>query len=179
MEKKTKWIIDPAHSEIQFKVRHLVISTVTGGFDVFKGVVFTEGDDFSNAEAEFTADVNSINTNQKDRDNHLRSADFFDAANHSTISFRSTAFTKTGESTYLMTGDLTIRETTLPIDILVSLGGIAADPYGKIKAGFELSGKINRKDFGLLWSATTETGGVVVADEIKLQMNIELAKQPS
>ncbi len=177
MEKKTKWIIDPAHSEIQFKVRHLVISTVTGGFDVFKGVVFTEGDDFSNAEVEFSADVNSINTNQKDRDNHLRSADFFDAANHPELTFRSTAFKKTGESTYLMTGDLTIRETTLPVDIQVYFGGIAADPYGKTKAGFELSGKINRKDFGLLWNATTETGGVVVADEIKLQMNVELAKQ--
>ncbi|MCK9219516.1 MAG: YceI family protein [Bacteroidales bacterium] len=177
MENKTTWVIDPTHSEIQFKVKHLVISTVTGGFDVFEGAVSTNGNDFSNAGIEFTADVNSINTNQVDRDNHLKSVDFFDVANHPKLTFRSTGFKKTGDSAFLMTGNLTIRGTTKAVNIQVDFGGIAVDPYGNTKAGFELSGKINRKDFGLAWSALTETGGLVVADEIKLQMNVELIRQ--
>jgi polyisoprenoid-binding protein YceI len=173
---KTKWAIDTAHSEILFKVKHLVISTVSGKFDTFEGSLHASEDDFSDAEAEFSADVNSINTSQPDRDGHLKSADFFDAANHPKITFKSKSFKKTGSDTYIMTGDLTIHGVTKTIELAVEHGGTTKDPWGNVKTGFEISGKINRKDFGLLWSAVTETGGLVVSDEIKLQLNVELAK---
>jgi polyisoprenoid-binding protein YceI len=173
---KTKWVIDTAHSEILFKVKHLVISTVSGKFDKFDGALYASKADFSDAEAEFSADVNSINTNQADRDGHLKSADFFDAANYPGITFKSKGFTKAGDDTYVMTGDLSIRGVTRTVDLVVEHGGITKDPWGNIKTGFEISGKIDRKDFGLTWSAVTEAGGLVVSDEVKLQLNIELIK---
>ena len=173
---KTKWVIDPAHSEIQFKVKHLVISNVTGGFDKFDATVYATGNDFTDARIDFTADVNSINTNQPDRDNHLKSADFFDAANHPELSFKSKSLRKKGDHGFVLTGDLTIRGTTKQVDLDGEFGGIVKDPYGNTKAGFELNGKIHRKEFGLTWNAITEAGGMVVADEIKLMMNVELAK---
>jgi polyisoprenoid-binding protein YceI len=174
---KSKWVIDAAHSEVHFKVKHLVISTVTGSFDKFEGSMLASKDDFSDAVVEFSADVNSINTNQPDRDAHLKSPDFFDAANHSKLTFKSTAIKKVGDSDYKLTGDLTIRGTSKPVELTAEYGGTTKDPWGNTKAGFELNGKINRKDFGLLWSAVTEAGGLVVADEVKLQINVELAKQ--
>ncbi|HEY4788991.1 MAG TPA: YceI family protein [Bacteroidales bacterium] len=174
---KTKWAIDPAHTEIQFKVKHLVISTVSGKFEKFDGAVYASSNDFSDAEVEFSADVNSVNTGQADRDGHLKSPDFFDVANHPKITFKSTGVKKTGDSEYQMTGDLTIRGITKPVQLTVEHGGTTKDPWGNTKAGFEITGKINRKDFGLTWSAVTETGGLVVADEVKLQMAVELAKQ--
>jgi polyisoprenoid-binding protein YceI len=174
---KTKWVIDPMHSEIHFKVKHLVIATVTGSFEKFDAITITNGDQFENAQIEFTADVNSINTNQADRDNHLKSPDFFDAENFPQLSFKSTSITQKGDSDYVMTGDLTIRGTTKQIDMAVEYGGMATDFYGNTKAGFEISGKISRKEFGLHWNAITETGGVVVSDEVKLMMNVEMNKQ--
>jgi polyisoprenoid-binding protein YceI len=174
---KTKWTIDPAHSEIQFKVKHLVISTVTGQFNSFEGSVLSASEDFNGMEAEFSAEVASISTNQADRDNHLKSPDFFDAANHPKLTFKSTGFKKKDETTFVLTGDMTIRGTTKSIALDVDFGGTIKDPWGNLKAGFEITGKINRKDFGLQWSAVTETGGLVVADEVKLQLNVELAKQ--
>jgi polyisoprenoid-binding protein YceI len=173
---KTKWVIDPAHTEIQFKVKHLVITTVTGEFDKFSATVYTNGDDFTDAQIEFNADVNSINTNQPDRDTHLKSADFFDAANYPELSFVSKSLRKTGDSGFVLTGDLTIRETTKSVELQGEFGGVVKDPWGNTKAGFELTGKINRKEFGLQWNALTEAGGMVVADDIKLTMNVELAK---
>jgi len=173
---KTKWAIDPYHSEINFKVKHLVISTVTGKFEKFEGMLLSNGDDFSDAEVEFSADVDSINTGVGDRDGHLKSVDFFDAANHPKLTFKSTSFKKTSGDEFLMSGDITIRGTSRPIDMKVEFGGIMKDPYGNIKAGFELNGKLNRKDFNLHWNAITEAGGMVVADEVKLALNIELAK---
>ncbi len=173
---KTKWVIDPAHSEINFKVKHLVIANVTGGFDKFDAVVYTDGEDFNDAQVQFKADVNSINTNQPDRDNHLKSPDFFDVANHPELTFVSKSLRKKNESSFVLSGDLTIRGTTKHVELEGEFGGIIKDPYGNIKAGFELTGKVNRRDFGLHWNAVTEAGGVVVSDEIKLMMNIELAK---
>ncbi len=173
---KTKWVIDPAHSEINFKVKHLVIANVTGGFDKFDAVVYTDGEDFNDAQVQFKADVNSINTNQPDRDNHLKSPDFFDVANHPELTFVSKSLRKKNESGFVLSGDLTIRGTTKHVELEGEFGGIIKDPYGNIKAGFELTGKVNRRDFGLHWNAVTEAGGVVVSDEIKLMMNIELAK---
>jgi len=173
---KTKWVIDPAHSEIHFKVKHLVISNVTGSFDKFNGTVMTNSDDFTDAQIDFKADVNSINTNQPDRDNHLKSPDFFDAINNPELTFSSKNMRKKGDNGFVLSGDLTIRGTTKKIDLEGEFGGIVKDPYGNTKAGFELNGKINRKEFGLTWNAITEAGGMVVSDEIKLMMNIELAK---
>ncbi|MGY6561860.1 MAG: YceI family protein [Luteibaculaceae bacterium] len=176
-ETKTKWLVDPTHSEVQFKVKHLVISTVTGNFNSFNAEVETDGEEFEHASISFTADINSIDTNNADRDNHLKSADFFDAEKFPTLSFKSTAFTKKNGTNYTLTGDLTIKETTRTIVLDVDFGGTMKDPYGQFKAGFEITGRINRKEFGLTWSAVTEAGGVVVADEIKLIMNIQLVKQ--
>jgi len=174
--KKTTWAIDPFHTEIQFKVKHLVISTVTGKFEKFEGSVNTNGDKFEDVLVDFSADIDSINTGVGDRDGHLKSADFFDAANFPKLTFRSTLFRNTGGDENMMKGDLTIRGTTRQVELKVEFGGIMKDPYGNIKAGFEISGKINRKDFGLHWSAITEAGGMVVADEVKLALNVELAK---
>lgn len=174
---KTKWISDPAHSEVQFKVKHLVISTVTGSFDAFEAKMETQSDDFVPASISFEAQTASVSTNNSDRDNHLRSADFFDAANFPTMNFKSTTFTKKAEGRYDLSGDLTIKGVTKNVQLDVEFGGRMTDPYGNEKAGFELSGKINRKDFGLNWSAITEAGGVVVSDEVRLLINIQMVKE--
>jgi polyisoprenoid-binding protein YceI len=173
---KTKWIIDPAHSEIHFKVKHLVISNVTGAFDKFDATVYSKGDDFTDAQIDFKADINSINTNQPDRDNHLKSPDFFDAATYPELTFVSESLREKGDSGFVLSGNLTIRGTTKLVELDGEFGGIVIDPYGNTKAGFELNGKINRKEFGLHWNVVTEAGGMVVADEIKLMMNVELVK---
>ncbi len=173
----TKWAIDPTHSEIEFKVKHLMISTVTGKFNSFHAEAETISDDFSNASIRFHAEVNSINTGNEQRDGHLKSDDFFHAEQFPTLSFASTSFTKKSDSTYVLAGNLTIRDITKPVELAVEFNGVMTDPYGNTKAGFELSGKINRKDFNLKWSATTEAGGVVVSDEVKLVCNVQLAKQ--
>ena len=173
---KTKWAIDPAHTEIQFKVKHLVISTVSGKFEKFDGSVYSSSSDFSDAEVEFYTDVNTINTGQPDRDAHLKSPDFFDAANYPKLTFKSKNIRKTGDGTYIMTGDLTIRGTTKTVQLNVEYGGTTKDPWGNTKAGFEITGKVNRKEFGLSWNAVTETGGLVVAEEVKLQLAVELVK---
>lgn len=173
----TKWAIDPTHSEVQFKVKHLVISTVTGQFNQFEGSLESNSDDFDGAKAEFTLSVISIDTNQKDRDNHLKSDDFFNAEKFPHIIFKNGTLHKTGDSTYDLKGDLTVRDITQPISLNVELGGVMDDPYGNTKAGFEITGQINRKEFGLKWSAVTEGGGVVVGDDVKLHLNIQLAKQ--
>jgi polyisoprenoid-binding protein YceI len=172
---KTKWAIDPTHTEVQFKVKHLVISTVTGSFKKFSGSLETENENFDGAEVSFSLDSNSIDTNQADRDNHLKSADFFASEQYPTIDFAG-ALKKVKGTEYNLTGDLTIRGTTKPITLNVEFGGTILDPWGNTKAGFEITGKLNRKDFGLNWSAITEAGGMVVSDEVKLHINTELAK---
>ena len=174
---KTLWAIDPTHSEIQFKVKHLVISTVTGYFRDFEGTAETDGDDFTTAAIRFSAKVASIDTNQEQRDGHLKSADFFDAEAFPTLDFVSTGVTQTGEGTYAIEGNLTIKGTSHPVVLAAEFGGTMVDFYGNHKAGFELSGKINRKDFGLAWHAVTEAGGVVVSDEVRLHMNVQVVKQ--
>lgn len=174
---KTKWLIDPAHTQIQFKVKHLVISTVTGGFDKFEGGMDSSSEDFRDAEVWFSADAASINTGTPDRDNHLRSADFFDAANHPKLTFKSTSIKKTGKENYKLIGDLTIRGTSRPIELDVEYGGLMKDPWGNTKAGFELTGKLQRKDYGLNWNAITEAGGLVVSEEVKILINVEVNRQ--
>jgi len=173
----TKWVIDPMHSEVQFKVKHLVISTVTGFFKSFEGTMETQGDDFANADITFALNIDSIDTNQTQRDGHLKSAEFFDAEKYPQITFKSTSFEKTGDDEYALKGDLTVKDVTKPITLAAEYGGSADDFYGNTKAGFEVTGKINRKDFGLTWDGITEAGSVVLGEDIKLLINIQLTKQ--
>ncbi len=173
-----KWVLDPTHSEIQFKVKHLVISTVTGTFKSFEGEFTTQNEDFTDAAINFSISVDSIDTNQADRDNHLKSADFFDVEKYPKISFKSTAFKKDGDD-YVLEGDLTVKDVTKPIKFDVEFGGTATDFYNNEKAGFEVTGKINRKEFGLTWSAVTEAGAIVVGEDIKLNVNVQFIKQAS
>ena len=174
--KNTIWNIDPAHSEIQFKVKHLVISTVTGSFTQFTGAAEAT-EDFDNAKISFEADINSISTNNEQRDGHLKSQDFFDAEKFPKIKFSSMNFSKNGNDDFELEGDLTIKGATRRLKLSVTHNGIAKDPWGNVKAGFELSGKISRKDFGLTWNTLTETGGAVVGDEVKLIASVQLVKQ--
>ena len=176
MSVKTKWALDPTHSEVHFKVKHLVISTVTGSFKAFDGSFEAENDDFSNAQIDFSLDVSSIDTNQGQRDIHLKSPEFFDAEKYPKMTFSSTSFTKDGDD-YVLQGHLTIKDLTKPVKLNVELGGTATDFYGNEKAGFEITGKISRKEFGLTWDAITEAGAIVVGDEIKLNINVQFAKQ--
>ncbi len=173
---KSLWKIDPTHSEVQFKVKHLVISTVTGSFSSFDGQIDTEGDSFENAKASFTADIDSISTNNEDRDNHLKSDDFFNAEQFPQLKFESTNVEKVSEGEYTVTGNLTIRDITKEIELKLVHGGTVTDQYGQTKAGFEVEGAINRKEFGLTWSAVTEAGNVVVGDKINLHLNVQYIK---
>jgi polyisoprenoid-binding protein YceI len=171
------WKVDPAHSEIQFKVKHLMITTVTGYFRTFDLEVETENDDFNTARRiEFTADIDSIDTNNAQRDTHLKSADFFDAENHKQLKFVGKKFESNGDEA-ILDGDLTIRGVTKPMTLKIELGGTVVDPYGQHKAGFTVNGKISRKEFGLQWNAITEAGQVVVGDEIRILAEIQLIKQ--
>ncbi len=172
-ETLTKWTIDTAHSEINFKVKHLVISTVTGKFNSFDATVETENKDFEDANIYFEADIDSIDTNNEDRNAHLKSDDFFNAEEHPKLTFKSTSFKQIGDGQYKLIGNLTIRGNTKPVELDAVHGGTVQDPYGNTKAGFEVTGTINRKEFGLTWNAVTEAGNVVVADQIKLQLNVQ------
>lgn len=171
------WTIDTAHSEIGFKIKHLVISTVSGKFTSFEGKLEGDPEDFTQSQISFTADIDSINTGNEQRDGHLKSGDFFDAAKHPKLSFSSTAIVNKNGSDYKVTGDLTIRGTTKPITLNVDFGGIQNNMYGQTVAGFEITGKINRQEYGLTWSAVTEAGGIVVSDDVKLAIDAELVKQ--
>lgn len=173
----TKWTLDPTHAEVSFKVKHLVISTVTGYFRSLNGTVITESEDnFENAKVDFSIDVSSIDTNQEQRDAHLRSADFFDADKHPKISFIAKSLEQKGDD-YVLNGDLTVAGNTQPIAFDVEYGGIVTDGYGNVKAGFEVNGKISRKAFGLTWSAVTEAGAIVVGDDIRLNASLQFVKQ--
>lgn len=169
--------IDNSHSEIQFKVKHMMISTVTGNFTTFDATLESSQDDFSDAVISFSADVNSINTGNDQRDAHLKSDDFFNAEKYPKLTFSSTKIIKVDEDKFELYGDITIRETTQSIKLNVIYGGTTVDPWGMTRSGFELTGKINRRDFGLLWSAVTETGGIVASDEVRLLVNVEMVKQ--
>jgi len=173
-----KWVSDPMHSEVQFKVKHLMITTVTGYFKKFTVEAETDNAEFSSAnKVVFTADVNSIDTNNEQRDTHLKSADFFHAEQFGQVRFVGNKYEKVSGDKYKLHGDLTIRGVSKPLTVDVEFGGIVVDPYGQTKAGFTVSGKINRKEFGLTWNAVTEAGSVVVSDEIKLLAEIQLVKQ--
>jgi len=176
--KTNKWILDPSHSEMVFKVKHLMISTVTGHFRNFNVEAYVEDDDFSKISTiRFTAEVDSIDTGDKNRDEHLKSAHFFDLEKHSQIKFVSTHF-GISENVGILSGNLTIMEVTRPITLNVEFGGVALDNYGQTKAGFTIDGKISRKEFGMTWGPVTEAGSIVVGDEVKFHSEIQLMKQP-
>lgn len=174
---KTKWALDPTHSELTFKVRHLMITNVKGEFRSFQAYIESNGDDFSLARVEVTVDAASIDTNNADRDNHLRSADFFETERFPALTFKGTSFTRLDEENYRLRGLLTMKGVEKEIDLDVEFGGIVRDPYGNEKAGFSISGTLNRKDWGLNWNAALEAGGVVVSEEVRLQAEVQFVKQ--
>lgn len=176
---KQKWTLDNTHSEIRFRVRHMAVSYVTGFFNKFNAEVETDGDDFATAKVSFTADIDSITTNNEQRDAHLKSGDFFDAANHPQVKFESTGLEKIDDEHYRLKGMLTIREVTKPVELDVEYGGMIQDPYGLTRAGFHVEGKINRKEFNMSFNAMTEAGGLVVGNDIKLLCDVEFTKQQS
>ena len=173
----TKWSLDPSHSEIGFKIKHLMISNVSGNFNKFDVQVKTNGDDFANATVTANIDVASINTNNEQRDAHLGNADFFETDKHPNIIFKSTKVEKVDDDTFNLYGDLTIKETTKPVKLSVEYSGIAKDPWGNVKAGFTINGKINRKDWGINYNAVLETGGIMLGEELKVNGEIQLVKQ--
>lgn len=174
---KSIWTIDPTHSEISFKVKHMMFTNVSGKFNSFKVSVENDDDVFETSVINFSADVDSVDTSNAERDNHLRSADFFDADNFPKLSFATTEIKKINEGQFQKKGDLTIKNVTHSIELDAEYSGLMKDPWGNTKVGISLTGKINRKDFGLTWNAALETGGVLVGEEIKLFSEIQLIKQ--
>ena len=171
----TKWVIDPTHSEITFRVKHLMITNVKGEFRKFTAEI--AGEDFTKASIKATIDAGSIFTNEDKRDEHLRSADFFDAESYPELTFEGKSLTKKSDEDYVLAGILTIKGVSKEVAFDVEFGGIMKDPWGNEKAGFSLSGKINRKDWGLNWNAALETGGVLVSEEVRINAEVQFVKQ--
>jgi polyisoprenoid-binding protein YceI len=174
---KTKWVIDPNHSEISFKVKHLMISNVKGTFKEFDATVYTDGEDFSTAAIEFSLKPASVDTGVADRDGHLKSPDFFDVEKFETIAFKSESIKKVDDENYELSGDMTIKGITKNLKLGVEFGGVAKDPWGNSKAGFTLNGKINRKEWNLTWNAALEAGGVLVGETVNINCEVQLLKQ--
>jgi polyisoprenoid-binding protein YceI len=174
---KTNWVLDPSHSEILFKVKHLMITNVKGEFKKFSSVI--DGEDFKNAPINVTIDASSVSTNEDNRDNHLRSADFFDVEKYGQITFEKTSFKPVDGNSYELKGKLTIKGVSKEVKLDVEFGGVNKDPWGNEKAGFSLEGKLNRSDWGLTWNAPLETGGVLVSDEVKISAEVQYVKQVS
>lgn len=172
----TTWNLDNSHSSVKFSVKHLVISEAEGNFKIFNGTLTSPNADFNNAQVSFNVDVNSINTDNEKRDAHLKGDDFFNAEKYPAMKFTSTSFKKIKGNAYVLEGNLTIRDVTKRVKFAVVYGGTVKDPWGNIKTGFKATGKINRKDFGLKWSATTEAGGAVVGEEVSMVINVEFAQ---
>ena len=173
---QTRWVVDKMHSSVKFNVTHLVISEVDGSFRVYDGSLVSDKADFSNAKIDFEVDVNSINTDNSMRDDHLKSDDFFNAAEFPKMKFVSTSFKKKSGNNYTLVGDLTIRDITKKVTFDVVYGGPTKDGYGNTKAGFRATGKINRFDYNLKWNSVTEAGNAVVSKEVSLIVNLQFAQ---
>lgn len=173
----TKWAIDPAHSEIGFKVKHMMFTNVSGKFDNYEATFATNDDDFNNAEVTFSAEIASINTANPDRDTHLKSADFFNAESHPKMTFKGTLSNTGSGSHYGLAGELSMNGQTKPVTLPAEFSGLMKDPWGNTKAGLSIEGKINRKDWGLVWNSALETGGVLVSEEVRLNIELQLVKQ--
>ena len=174
---KTKWALDPTHSEIQFKVKHLMISTVTGQFNKFEATVETDGEDLTTAKIHFNADIDSISTNNEQRDAHLKTGDFFDVESYPKLTFEGNKLVKKDEENYIVHGTLTMRGVSKEITFDAEFGGKTLDPWGLTRIGFSLSGKINRNDFGVSFGKVSETGGVLLGEEVKIIANAEFVMQ--
>lgn len=177
METTTTWVLDPTHSEITFKVKHLMISSVRGEFRNFNATIQSSGYDFSKASVTANILSGSVFTNNDDRDGHLKSADFFDSATYKELSFHGTSLNKLDDENYKLKGNLTVKGVSKEVALDVEFGGVNKDPWGNEKVGFSLSGKINRKDFGLNWNAALEAGGVLVSDDVKINGELQFVKQ--
>lgn len=173
METKT-WKLDTTHSNIGFSIKHMMFTNVKGNFETYEGGLTMNGDDFENAQLEFNADVASINTNNADRDGHLKSADFFDVEKFPALTFKSTSIRKTGDHTYDLEGDLTMRGETKKVQLKAVYSGLMKDPFGNTKIGLNINGKVNRKDWGLNWNAGLETGGLLVSEDVKFDIETQL-----
>jgi polyisoprenoid-binding protein YceI len=171
------WALDPTHSELQFKIKHLMISTVSGQFNQFTATVETDGDDFTKAKVHFEGAVASISTNNEQRDAHLKNGDFFDAEKYPAIIFESDKMEKISDSEYTLHGTLTMRGVNKKIILFAEFGGITKDPWGNTRTGFSVTGKINRYDFGMSFGAVTETGGLLLGDEVKIIANVQFVKE--
>lgn len=176
---QTKWNVDNSHSSVGFSVPHLLISEVEGNFKKFNGSIVAAKPDFSDAQVEFSVDVNSIDTDSEMRDNHLKAEDFFNTAKYPAMSFKSTSFKKVGSNKYELAGNLTIRDKTKPVKFNVTYGGTANDAYGNTKAGFKATTVINRFDYGLAWNKVTEAGGATVGKDVTLNLKLQFAKAKS
>jgi polyisoprenoid-binding protein YceI len=175
---KVKWAVDPAHSEIGFKVKHLMISNVKGVFKEFDASIYTTGEDFMTSEIDFWINPASIDTGDEKRDGHLKSADFFDADNFKEISFIGNTIEKVdNDGSFTLYGDLTLKGIKKQVRLDVEFGGVMKDPWGNEKAGFTINGKLNRKDWGLNWNAALEAGGMLVSDEVRISCELQLSKQ--
>ncbi|MFZ3578720.1 YceI family protein [Virgibacillus sp. DJP39] len=174
---KVKWNVDAAHSSLEFVVKHMMISKAKGVFNDFDAVIEADPDNLEDATIQFTVDIASIDTRKKERDEHLRSGEFFDVENHPKMTFAATDIKKKSDSNYDVTGELTIRGTKKPVTFDVEYEGSGKDPWGQEVAGFSGSTKISRKEFGLTWNAALETGGVMIGDEVKINIEIEAIKE--
>ena len=174
---KQLWVIDPVHSEIVFKVRHVMITNVSGTFDRFEAKMYSSEKDFSDAEISFEADVDSVNTRNEQRDGHLKSGDFFEVEKFPKLSFKSTSFKALGNNKYALTGDFTLKGVTKTMTLDTEYTGSVIDPWGQVKAGFEMSAVVKRSEFGLVWNAATEDGGVTLSEEVKLNITAQMIKQ--
>ncbi len=173
----TQWKVDAMHSEVNFKVRHMMISNVSGSFKKFDGNVEVDGDDFTSAKIDFTVDTSSVSTNNEQRDGHLQSPDFFDAPNYPQIKISADGMQKVDSENYTLNANVTVKDITKPVTFKVEFGGVDKDGYGQTKAGFAVHGKINRKEFGLTWSAVTEAGSIIVSDDVVLSAELQFVKQ--
>jgi polyisoprenoid-binding protein YceI len=171
------WLIDPSHSRVGFSAKHAMVTTVRGQFTDFSGSLTLDGSNPSASAADVAIATASINTNSEDRDNHVRSADFLDVESHPEMTFRSTGVKHEGGDDFVMTGDLTIRGTTRPVELEVELEGLATDPFGNERIGFSGETVISRKDFGLTWNVALEAGGVLVSDKVKITLDVSAVKQ--
>lgn len=172
----TTWKIDPTHTLVEFGIRHLMITTVKGRFGGVEGTITGDLDDMTNATVDVKIDAASIDTRNEDRDNHLRSGDFFDVEKYPHITFKSTKVTKTGDDTFNVEGELTIRDVTKPVTLEATLLGTAKDPWGNEKVGFSAKAKINRTDYGLTWNAPLEAGGFLVGDDVNIELEVQAVK---
>ena len=173
---KTNWALDATHSGVDFSVKHMMFATVKGGFEKFDATIVADPTDLTTAEIEFTVDLASVSTRNEDRDNHLRSADFFDVENYPNMTFVATSIEKTDDNEYNVTGNLSLRGVTKQETFQVTYEGSGLDPWGNEKAGFGVEGKIKRSDYGLVWNAALETGGVLVGDQVKVSLQLQAAK---